>query len=70
MPRRCRFGARQPNHIAASAPKRHQHLSPSAQSIDLEEDLVPGEIGETVRERIEIAAMHPFHFPENAMGDG
>jgi hypothetical protein len=45
-------------------------LSLSAQSIDLEEDLVPGEIGETIRERIEIAAMHPFHFPENAMGDG
>ena len=70
MARRCRFRCRQPDHVAATGPKRHQDLSLSTQPINLEKDLIPREIGETVRQGIEIAAVHPFHFPKNAMGDG
>lgn len=61
---------RKPNHVTASGVARHQHLSLPAESIDFKKDLAPRQIGETVRQGIEIASMRALDCSENAVSDG
>ena len=61
---------RHPDHIATSGVERHQHLSLPAQPIDFKKDLAPGQVGETARQRIQIAPMRALDGSENAISDG
>lgn len=61
---------RQPDHIATSGVERHQYLSFPAQPIDFKKDLAPREVGETVRQGIQVAPMRALDCSENAISDG
>jgi len=58
---------RQPDQVAASGAECHQHLSFPAQPIDFKKDLAPGQVGETVRQSIQIAPMRALDCSENAI---
>ncbi len=60
---------RQPDHVATSGTARHQYLSLPAQSIDFEKDLTPRQVGETIRQGIEVAPMRVSDCSENAISD-
>ena len=60
---------RQPDHVATSSAECHQHLSLPAQPIDFKKDLAPGQVGETVRQRIQITPMRALDCAENAISD-
>jgi len=61
---------RHPNHVATYGVECHQHLSLPAQPIDFKKDLAPGQVGETVRQRIQVAPMRALYCSENAISDG
>jgi len=60
----------QPDHVATSGVERHLYLPLSAQSIDFKKDLAPGQVGETLRQHIQVASMRALYLAENAIGHG
>jgi hypothetical protein len=60
---------RQPDHVATSGATRYQNQSLPAQSIDFEKDLAPRQVGETIRQGIEVAPMRVSDCSENAISD-
>ena len=60
---------RQPDHVASSGVERDHHLSFPAQPIDFKKDLAPRQVGETVRQGIQVAPMHTMYLAENAISD-
>ena len=67
---RALFVLRQPDHVAMIGAECHQHHALAAQSIDFVKDLAPGQVGETLRQRIQIASLRAGDFAENAIGHG
>jgi len=48
--------------------ERYQYLSLPAQAVHLKKQLIPGEIGQVLRQLIHAATVQPCHFPQDALG--
>jgi hypothetical protein len=59
---------RQLDHVLTAGLKCHHDLTIPAQAVDLEKHLIPGELGETGRQSVQLTPVRAFDRSQNAIG--
>jgi len=61
---------RQLDHVATAGVESHLHLTQTAQAIDFEKHLIPGEFGQTGGQGVQVTPVRSFDCPQNTIGHG